>query len=68
MTMPSERTRAMRWAYEILVELHARQDVPEDLRHQAWMTLRHYPDQRTIDWMARDGGCADFLALEDSDG
>ena len=65
MTMPQERARAMRWAYEILIELRRREDVPQDLRHQASMTLRHYPDKGTIDWMCIEPGCAQFLARED---
>lgn len=65
MTMPQERARAMRWAHEILVELRRREDVPQDLRHQAYMTLRHYPDASTIDWMCIHPGCAEFLARED---
>jgi len=43
MTMPDERARALRFAGEILREMRYRKDVPEDLKQQARLTLRHYP-------------------------
>jgi hypothetical protein len=46
MTMPDERTRALRWAREFLEEIQ-RTDlwptVSEDLRRQAQVILRHFP-------------------------
>lgn len=42
--MPNERARAFRLAGEILREMLARNDVPQDLRYQARVALRHYPD------------------------
>lgn len=51
MTMPDERARALRFAGEILREMLAREDVPEDLKHQAGNTLRHYPDPQQLEWM-----------------
>jgi hypothetical protein len=45
MTTPQERTRALRFADEILKEMLTRDDVPADLKNQARATLRHYPDR-----------------------
>lgn len=45
MTTPQERTRALRFAGEVLQELLKRDDVPADLKSQARATLRHYPDR-----------------------
>lgn len=44
MTIPDERSRALRFAGEILREMLTRDDVPADLKHRARVTLRHYPD------------------------
>lgn len=46
MTMPDERTRALRFAREFLESLLSREEwpgLPEELRRQALVTLRHYP-------------------------
>ena len=53
MTMADERARALRFAGEVLGEMLTRPDVPEDLKHQARMTLRHYPPAAEIDRHAR---------------
>lgn len=55
MTMPSERTRALRWAEEFLREVRTRSDVPEDLKHQALVILRHYPESHDIKRVAEHG-------------
>lgn len=55
MTMPSERARALRWAGEFLRELRTRSDVPEDLKHQALVILRHYPENHDIQRVAKYG-------------
>lgn len=51
MTMPDERSRALRFAGEILRDMLTRDDVPEDLKHQAKVTLRHYPDRMQLEAM-----------------
>lgn len=51
MTTPQERTRALRFAAEILQEMLTRDDVPADLKHQARVTLRHYPDRFQLEAM-----------------
>ena len=51
MTMPDERSRALRFAGEILREMLTRDDVPEDLKRQARVTLRHYPDRLQLSLM-----------------
>ncbi len=48
MTMPSERTRALRWAGEFLRDALASKEVPAALREQARGILRHYPDKDEI--------------------
>lgn len=45
MTMPDERARALRFAGAFLREMLTREDVPDDLKHQARVTLRHYPTE-----------------------
>lgn len=54
MTTPDERARALRFAGEILREMRSRKDVPEDLKQQARMTLRHYPDPADLLQMIQD--------------
>ena len=54
MTMPDERTRALRFAGEVLREMLTREDVPEDLKRQARSTLRHYPTEDQLKWMVTD--------------
>jgi hypothetical protein len=51
MTMPDERARALRFAGEILREMLTLEDIPEDLKHQAMVTLRHYPDPMQLKCM-----------------
>ncbi len=53
MTMPSERTRALRWAGEFLREVLASKEVPAELRQQARAILRHYPSSDDIRWYAQ---------------
>lgn len=55
MTMPSERTRALRWAGEFLREIRTRSDVPEALKSQALVILRHYPEDHDIKRAAGHG-------------
>lgn len=54
MTMPVERARALRFAGEILREMRSRKDVPEDLKQQVRMTLRHYSEPADLLQMIQD--------------
>ena len=72
MTMPDERARALRFAGEVLREMLFRPYVPEDLRKQAQVALRHYPPPqdlqrmiRAIDRMPREFLLQHWLAPED---
>ena len=53
MTMPHERTRALRWAGEFLREVMESPECPPALKHQAYMILRHYPEPHSIAHEAR---------------
>ena len=53
MTMPHERTRALRWAGEFLREVMQSPECPPALKHQAYMILRHYPEPHSIAHEAR---------------
>lgn len=50
MTMPSERTRALRWAGEFLEKLNRMDDVylPEDIKREITYILRYYPSASSI--------------------
>ncbi len=54
MTTPEERTRALRFASELLQDLEKRQDAPADLRLRARGVLRHYPEEWQLRMMAED--------------
>ena len=58
MTMPHERTRALRWAGEFLREVMQSPDCPPALKHQAYVILRHYPEPHSIAHEARYSGLA----------
>lgn len=56
MTIPSERTRAVRLAGELLVALSDPKQtpgVPKQIRDRARRLLRHYPSQFDLDESAR---------------
>lgn len=56
MTMPSERTRSLLFARELLVELANSEQsstLPDEVRRQAQVVLRHYPSNTEIEWLAR---------------
>lgn len=48
MTMPSERTRALIMASELLLELQYGDDTPPAIRSRAISVLRHYPSEDSI--------------------
>ena len=54
MTMPDERARALRFAGEMLRELQRNPDVPEAIRREARVTLRHYPSALDLQRMIQD--------------
>ena len=54
MTTPDERTRALRQAGELLQELQARQDLPQDIRIRLKGVLRHYPQEWQLHLMAQE--------------
>ncbi|MBT9508194.1 BPSL0761 family protein [Rhodoferax sp.] len=57
MTMPHERTRAVRYGWEYLIELQESGNITEDQRHQIESILRHYPSGGEIKFSALD--CVD---------
>ncbi len=54
MTMPHERARALRFAGEMLRELQRNPDIPESIRQEARVTLRHYPGALELKSMIED--------------
>ena len=58
MTMPHERTRALRWAGEFLREVMQSPECSAELKHQAYMIFRHYPEPHSIAHEARYSGYA----------
>lgn len=68
MTMPSERSRAVLGAAEVLKELLDPQKHPEtteETRHHIKWALRHYPDRRVINAIARQ--CPDYFERVEAD-
>lgn len=55
MTMPSERTRALRWAGEFLQEAIEVPELPLELKRQIKTILRHYPGASEIAHQAKYG-------------
>ena len=56
MTMPSERTRALLQTWEFLRELRspeATPGVPDEIRRQAHVLLRHFPEPWQLHSMSR---------------
>ena len=51
MTMPNERTRALRWVGEFLRECRER-ELPEDLARQIDVILEDYPSNQSIAYAA----------------
>ena len=66
MTMPMERTRALRFAHEVLTDVQSRDDVPANLRYQAKVTLRHFPAPHVIASMAAQPALRWWFAPEES--
>jgi hypothetical protein len=53
MTMPNERTRALRWAGEFLHDMASSPAVSDALRQEAKCILRHYPSAQEIQHAAQ---------------
>ena len=53
MTMPSERTRALRWAGEFLREALELPEMPVELKREIRAILRHYPSTSEIALQAK---------------
>ena len=72
MTMPSERARALRWAGEFLREALEVPELPEELKRQVKVILRHYPSAAEIAHQAKRGQAGSvtgrWLEPEDSGG
>ena len=60
MTMPNERTRALRWVGEFLRECRGR-DLPADLVLQIETILEHYPTKEAIKYAAENSGKIGFV-------
>jgi hypothetical protein len=53
MTMPAERTRALRWAGEFLRELQTSDKIDPAMKREVQMILRHYPSGAEIQAQAQ---------------
>lgn len=53
MTMPDERTRALLWAGDLMIEIARDQSLPLKLRRSAVVIARHFPTFEDISMMAR---------------
>lgn len=49
MTMPTERTRALKWAREFLEEIPRMDNLPDKLSWRANVILRHFPEDSEIE-------------------
>jgi hypothetical protein len=72
MTMPSERTRALRWAGDFLRDVASSPAVSEDLKNEAQRILRHYPSTQEIQRALHHAGIktdigGPWLAPEDAE-
>lgn len=61
MTTPTERTRALRQAGELVEMLLARNDLPEEIRLKVEGVARHYPSAKDIElrgkhWESQSSG------------
>ena len=68
MTMPHELTRALRWGWEFLLELHASHSLTPEQRVQVDQLLLHYTSTLDIKrWAAmEDSRFDDILGVEDA--
>lgn len=62
MTMPNERTRALRWGYEVLQQICEDHSVSGDQRSEAAELLRVYPPPIQVTrWIQEDVACIPLL-------
>lgn len=54
MTMPNERTRSLRFAWEFLIELQSSDNLTDKQRSAIEQILRHYPSGAEIEQWAKD--------------
>jgi len=59
MTMPGERTRALRWVGEFLRDCRAH-ELPEDLERRIDAILKDYPSSEAIAYAAQNNGKMSF--------
>jgi hypothetical protein len=50
MTMPDERTRALRWAGEFLLKVQRGDEFSAEIKREVKFILRHYPRDFEIKW------------------
>ncbi|QJD57598.1 hypothetical protein HG264_01085 [Pseudomonas sp. gcc21] len=65
MTLPYERSRAVVQTHQFLKELTLNPDLPPELRAQAEVLLRHYPEPRGIMLLAKMEKVVQGMALGD---
>lgn len=62
MTMPDERTRALRWAGEFLLKVQRGDEFSAEIKREVKFILRHYPRDFEIKWQAEfDAGKLSML-------
>jgi hypothetical protein len=65
MTMPNERTRALRFGHETLLEASVLPTLEPDRRAAALQLLQTYPDSATVrQWIDADVACIPAEAAE----
>lgn len=58
MTMPNERTKALRWAHEVLGEICGDESIDRQCRGSAAQLLRTFPPPETVlAWIEEDVAC-----------
>ncbi|MDO8651660.1 MAG: BPSL0761 family protein [Undibacterium sp.] len=73
MTMPDERTRALRWAGEFLLKVQFGEEFSAEIKREVKFILRHYPrdfeikDQARFDASRSTSVWEQWLGPEDSD-
>lgn len=53
MTMPDERTRALRWAGEFLRKVQLGEEFSAEIKREVQYIMRHYPQDHEIKHQAR---------------
>lgn len=63
MTTPTERTRALRWAFEFMTEIQRSPVCTDAMRREAKVILRHYPTPQEIKHWAEFNGVEEPLMV-----